>query len=107
MSVPAYPFVRGDQRSYVIACASIMAKVLRDRLMRFYHELAPEYAFDRHKGYGTATHADRLRTFGACVFHRRSFRPVLEFTDPCRTPEPLLDAALNTPQEPSSAPAGT
>ena len=77
-AIPCRPIVRGDQCSYVIGCASIMAKVLRDRLMAFYHELAPDYALDRHKGYGTALHAQRLRALGPSVFHRRSFRPVRE-----------------------------
>ena len=78
LSTPCWPLVRGDRRSYVIACASIMAKVLRDRLMTFYHQLVPDYAFDLHKGYGTSLHAARLRDHGPSVFHRRSFRPVLE-----------------------------
>ncbi len=75
--IPCWPLVRGDQRSYVIACASIMAKVLRDRLMAFYHTLDPRYAFERHKGYGTRLHASRLAQCGPSLFHRRSFRPVL------------------------------
>lgn len=73
---PCEAIIRGDQTSYVISCASIMAKVLRDRLMEFYHELAPQYAFDQHKGYGTPLHAARLAACGPSVFHRRSFRPV-------------------------------
>ncbi len=75
---PCWPIVRGDQRSYVIGCASIMAKVLRDGLMEFYHRLAPRYAFNRHKGYGTALHSERLRALGPSLFHRRSFRPVAD-----------------------------
>lgn len=78
---PCRPIIRGDQRSYVIGCASIMAKELRDRLMEIYHELVPRYAFDRHKGYGTALHAERLRALGPSVFHRRSFKPVAEIGD--------------------------
>lgn len=78
VSIPCRPIIRGDQRSYVIGCASIMAKVLRDRLMEFYHDLTPDYAFKQHKGYGTALHAERLRALGPSVFHRRSFRPVAE-----------------------------
>ncbi|MBI4340838.1 MAG: ribonuclease HII [Candidatus Omnitrophica bacterium] len=78
LEVPCYPIIRGDQRSYVIACASIMAKVLRDRLMTFYHDLDSRYAFDRHKGYGTSLHAQRLRVWGVSLFHRRSFAPVRE-----------------------------
>ncbi|MBI3996141.1 MAG: ribonuclease HII [Candidatus Omnitrophica bacterium] len=76
LSIPCWPIVRGDQRSYVIACASIVAKVFRDACMTFYHQLTPHYAFDRHKGYGTALHTQRLRDAGPSVFHRKSFAPV-------------------------------
>lgn len=78
LTVPCWPIIHGDQRSYVIACASIMAKVLRDGLMTFYHDLSPAYAFNRHKGYGTALHTERLSLHGPSVFHRRTFRPVRE-----------------------------
>jgi ribonuclease HII len=74
--VPCRALVRGDQRSYVISCASIMSKVLRDSLMVFYDRLAPRYGFKRHKGYGTPFHAQQLQRYGPCVFHRESFRPV-------------------------------
>lgn len=76
LNIPCRAIVRGDASCYVISCASIIAKVLRDRLMAFYHRLAPDYAFDQHKGYGTGLHAARLRQFGPSVFHRMSFRPV-------------------------------
>ena len=78
LAMPSWPIVHGDQRSYVISCASIVAKVFRDRLMAFYHELDPRYQFDRHKGYGTAAHAAALALFGPSLFHRVSFRPVAE-----------------------------
>ena len=73
---PCWPIIQGDRLSYPIACASIMAKVLRDDCMAFYHELEPRYAFHRHKGYGTPLHALRLRRYGPSLFHRQSFRPV-------------------------------
>ena len=76
LRIPCWPLVQGDRRSYLISCASIMAKVLRDRLMEFYHGLYPRYAFHRHKGYGTLLHAARLRQFGPSVLHRHTFRPV-------------------------------
>ena len=78
LTIPCWPIVQGDRRSYVIGCASIAAKVLRDHLMAFYHDLYPHYAFNRHKGYGTFLHAARLRQFGPSVLHRRTFRPVRE-----------------------------
>ena len=76
ITIPCRPIIHGDRREYVISCASIMAKVLRDRLMAFYHRLDPAYAFHRHKGYGTPLHAARLSLCGPSVFHRRTFRPV-------------------------------
>ena len=80
--LPSWPLIRGDARNYAVACASIMAKVLRDGLMEYYDGLAPSYGFKRHKGYGTALHARRLGALGPSVFHRRSFRPVLESLQP-------------------------
>ena len=77
--IPCRPLIGGDRRSYAIACASIMAKVLRDRLMVFYHQLAPDYAFDRHMGYGTSLHQARLQALGPSVFHRMTFRPVAKW----------------------------
>lgn len=78
LQIPCWPIIAGDRRSYVISCASIMAKVLRDRLMAFYHEMVPAYAFNQHQGYGTALHALRLRALGPSIFHRRSFKPVAD-----------------------------
>lgn len=75
---PCWLLVHGDQRSQVIGCASIIAKVVRDQLMAFYHQLDPRYAFHQHKGYGTALHAMRLKAHGPSVFHRRSFKPVFD-----------------------------
>jgi ribonuclease HII len=75
---PCWPIVGGDRLSYRIACASIIAKEFRDRLMEFYHQLAPAYAFHLHKGYGTSQHALLLRQHGPSIFHRRTFQPVAE-----------------------------
>ena len=85
IAIPCQPIIRGDQRCYVISCASIMAKVLRDGLMAFYHTLAPSYAFHQHQGYGTALHAQALTQHGPSIFHRRSFQPVLEAVTAQRT----------------------
>ena len=74
--IPAMPIVRGDSRSLLIACASIVAKVIRDRWMLKIHRLVPEYGFHRHKGYGTPEHLDALRLIGPSLFHRFSFEPV-------------------------------
>jgi ribonuclease HII len=76
LSMPAWPIVHGDARSYPIACASIVAKVVRDSLMAFYHRLLPAYRFDEHKGYGTAVHSRMLNEWGPSWLHRFSFQPV-------------------------------
>lgn len=76
VDAPSWMIVNGDRRSPSIGCASIIAKVTRDRLMRFYHRLYPAYGFHVHKGYGTAVHAERLRAHGPCLLHRESFAPV-------------------------------
>jgi ribonuclease HII len=65
--------VAGDAHSASIAAASIVAKVTRDRLMARYHDRYPAYEFSLHKGYPTALHRDRIRRFGLCEIHRRSF----------------------------------
>ena len=77
----AYPVetvIEGDGLSFAVACASIAAKVTRDRIMLSYHERYPEYGFDRHKGYGTPEHLAALKRLGPCPIHRRSFSPVFE-----------------------------
>ena len=56
-----------------LACASILAKVERDRLMRQYDAVYPEYGFAKHKGYGTAQHYDAINRYGPCALHRRTF----------------------------------
>lgn len=81
--LPNYPFpqraiVDGDATSEVIAAASILAKVVRDRLMEDYDRLYPLYGFARHKGYATPAHLHLLRHHGVSPLHRRSFAPVAE-----------------------------
>ncbi|MEG2570851.1 MAG: ribonuclease HII, partial [Clostridia bacterium] len=65
--------VKGDSLSASIAAASILAKVSRDRFMLKLHEEFPQYEFDRHKGYPTKLHYEKLRAFGASRVHRKSF----------------------------------
>ncbi len=76
IAVPCWTIVDGDHLSYTVACASIVAKVLRDSLMTFYHRLFPSYDFHRHKGYGTSVHLAALSQWGPSMLHRMSFRPV-------------------------------
>lgn len=70
---PQVPIIKGDTKSISIAAASILAKVERDRLMRVYDELYPEYGFARNKGYGSAEHIEAIRKYGPCEIHRRTF----------------------------------
>jgi ribonuclease HII len=70
--------IKGDRLCRSIAAASVVAKVVRDRLMARAHLRYPQYGFLAHKGYGTAEHLRQLRRFGPCALHRRSFAPVRE-----------------------------
>lgn len=69
----AVPIIHGDALSYSIACASILAKVKRDRFMVEADKLYPQYDFAKNKGYGTAAHIEALKKAGPCEIHRRSF----------------------------------
>jgi len=73
-----WPIVKGDSKSLSIAAASVLAKVTRDRIMQEYHQSYPEYEFDRHKGYPTKRHKEKIRQFGPCPIHRKTFRGVKE-----------------------------
>ncbi|MFT4554487.1 MAG: ribonuclease HII [Chlamydiales bacterium] len=75
-STPSLKIIKGDAKSQSIGAASIIAKVTRDRLMMDYHKQWPQYAFDSHKGYGTAKHMEALREHGPCSIHRATFEPV-------------------------------
>lgn len=65
--------IKGDARSMSIACASILAKVSRDRLLYEYAKEYPQYHFEKHKGYGTKVHVEALKEYGPCPYHRMSF----------------------------------
>lgn len=80
------PIVDGDAKSLVIAAASIIAKVTRDRYMATLDTLYPGYGFAGHKGYGTAKHLQALRELGPCKEHRRSFAPVRNLITPTILP---------------------
>lgn len=77
LSMQGTCIVRGDAKSASIAAASIVAKVIRDRIMKAYDKVYPGYGFSKHKGYGTKSHIDSLRLLGPTVFHRLTFLPVL------------------------------
>nr|WP_249205094.1 ribonuclease HII [Achromobacter sp. Marseille-Q0513] len=71
--------IKGDALVPAISAASILAKTARDADLLRLHEQYPQYAFDQHKGYGTALHLRLLREHGPCVEHRRSFAPIKAF----------------------------
>lgn len=77
-TLPQTPIIHGDALSLSIACASIIAKVARDRFMDVQELLYPGYAFMTNKGYYTPEHAEALHRLGPCDIHRRSFSPVKE-----------------------------
>ena len=73
LGVPYKSIIKGDAKEYSIAAASIIAKVTRDRIMREWDEVYPEYGFSKHKGYGTANHIKVIKEIGPCMLHRKSF----------------------------------
>lgn len=73
LDIESHCIVKGDSLSESIACASILAKVARDRVMKKEAEKYPEYGFEKHKGYGTAFHMEMIRKYGPCPIHRKSF----------------------------------
>ena len=84
-SLPQTGIIDGDALSVSIACASIIAKVARDRVMMEQGDRFPVYGFARNKGYGTAAHLRAIRCKGPCELHRRTFSPVREMIS-----QPLL-----------------
>ena len=73
LGIPYESIIKGDAKSYSIAAASIIAKVTRDRIMRQWDEIYPQYGFINHKGYGTKAHIDAIKQYGLCPLHRKSF----------------------------------
>lgn len=71
--IPQVPIIKGDAKSISIACASVIAKVTRDRLMVEYDKVLPEYGFASNKGYGSKDHIEALKTYGPSPIHRSTF----------------------------------
>ncbi len=82
LAVEQLNLVDGDARCASIAAASIIAKVFRDELMRQWHKKYPEYLFHQHKGYGTPGHMKKIRKYGPCPIHRRTFFPISQSAQP-------------------------
>lgn len=76
LNLPQQAIVKGDRKVFSIACASIIAKVTRDRVMTRLAKRYPQYGFDKHKGYPTKLHKAQLVVYGPSSIHRRSFVPV-------------------------------
>lgn len=82
LSLPSVPIkqlsiIKGESISASIAAASIVAKVVRDKIMMGYHRQYPHYNFEKHKGYSTKEHLDMIRLYGPCPIHRKSFQRVM------------------------------
>ena len=73
MGIPYESIIKGDAKCYSISAASIIAKVTRDRIMREWDKVYPEYGFEKHKGYGTSAHIEKKKKYGLCPIHRKSF----------------------------------
>ena len=87
LPIPHDALVKGDARSLLIACASILAKVTRDRICLELDARHPGYGLAQHKGYGTRAHLDALRRLGPAPCHRRSFAPVRAIQDDLPFPD--------------------
>lgn len=73
LGIPYESIIKGDAKCYSIAAASIIAKVTRDRIMREWDKVYPQYGFATHKGYGTVAHIKAIKEYGPCPLHRKTF----------------------------------
>ena len=73
--------IKGDEKSFTIACASIVAKQTRDRFMEGLALKYPNYGFEKHKGYPTKLHKEALKKYGVLDIHRKTYKPVKEVLD--------------------------
>lgn len=80
-TIPTLNLIKGDQLSYSIAAASILAKVTRDAIMQELDATFPSYGFASHKGYGSQKHMDALTQYGATEHHRKTYAPISRLTE--------------------------
>ena len=73
LGIPYESIIKGDAKCYSISAASIIAKVTRDRIMREWDKVFPQYGFAKHKGYGTSAHINAIKEYGICPIHRKTF----------------------------------
>jgi ribonuclease HII len=76
LPIPQKSIVKGDEKVFSCALASIIAKVTRDKIMEKYAKKFPKYFFEKHKGYPTPLHLKMLKKYGPCKIHRKSFSPI-------------------------------
>ena len=74
LDIPQKSIIKGDEKVFSCAVASVVAKVTRDRMMIRYHKKYPRYGFDKHKGYPTKLHRQIIKKYGFCKIHRKSFK---------------------------------
>jgi len=79
INIPQKSIIKADEKVFSCAAASILAKVTRDRIMEKYHKKYPQYKFNLHKGYPTELHLAKIKEYGPCKIHRRSFKPLKIF----------------------------
>jgi ribonuclease HII len=89
LRMPARAIIQGDRRVPAISAASILAKVIRDRIMEDWGARFPAYGFARHKGYGTAAHCAAIAQHGPSPIHRRTFAGVREYVGEAGLQVPL------------------
>ena len=73
LGIPYESIIKGDAKCYSISAASIIAKVTRDRILRDWDKIYPQYGFAQHKGYGTSAHINAIKEYGPCPLHRKTF----------------------------------
>lgn len=85
LDIPHESLIKGDLRSFMIACASIVAKVARDNYMQEQAKIYPNYGFESHMGYGTKKHLEALQKYGVTPIHRKTYAPVKKILDKSNT----------------------
>ena len=93
LDIPQKSIVKGDEKVFSCAAASILAKVYRDRIMERYDKKYPRYGFSKHKGYPTKYHLKMLKKYGPCEIHRKTFKPVKEMQK-SKTELPVKEAKV-------------
>ena len=81
IDIPTESIIKGDEKSFMIACASIVAKQARDRFMDELGKQYPQYGFEKHKGYPTKYHLEAIKTHGVLDIHRKTYKPVQVLID--------------------------